>query len=192
MLFRMLVSFYLTVSTTVAVQHGSWIDAEPIAGWNVVARVVPRAEATGVEPISGIRCRSQLRDPAGTPDRAVMAAGWSLVGPLQAFSGTVVIAGAVGADGMCRPLGYQLFVFVADRFAGTLSPAPANAREDGTPTFVRLLSASEILVQYARYTETDPLCCPSRTSDVTFRIDRDTRGAFVVPQTARTVNNTPR
>jgi len=36
-------------------------------------------------------------------------------------------------------------------------------------------------VEFARYTEKDPLCCPSSRSTVRFRIDRTNAGAVVVP-----------
>ena len=47
------------------------------------------------------------------------------------------------ADGMCRPLGYQFFLFVGDDFAGTLSPAPMDSRTDGGLSDLQLARRGE-------------------------------------------------
>lgn len=162
---------------------GAWLDAPP-AGWNGPGAALPRAPSidAGVDP----RCKEQARPPSGAEDRAVIAAGWTLVGPLQVFGGTSVIWGSAGFDGMCRWWSYQVFVFADGRFAGTLSPEPMNSRTDGAATDVRLYSSSHVAAEFARYTEKDPLCCPSRTSSVSFQIRRDAGGVLVVPERATT------
>jgi len=162
---------------------GAWLDAPP-AGWNRPGAVVPHAPP--MDRDADPRCGEQARPPAGAEDRAVAAAGWILVGALQVFGGTSVIWGAAGFDGMCRWWSYQVFVFADGRFAGTLSPEPMNSRTDGAATQVRLYSASHVAAEFARYTEKDPLCCPSRTSSVNFQIKRDAEGAAVVPSRAAT------
>ena len=78
-------------------------------------------------------CR--LTPPASGPARAIAAAGWM---PFNYFGQPItqdnveIVGGVTGADGMCRPTQFNVFVFVAGRFAGTLSPALMTSREDGS------------------------------------------------------------
>jgi hypothetical protein len=74
------------------------------------------------------------------------------------------------ADGMCRPMSYQAFVFSNGSFVGTLSPVPMDSRTDGALSTFRLLDASRVQAEFARYTESDPLCCPSRISTVDYSV----------------------
>jgi hypothetical protein len=62
-------------------------------------------------------------------------------------------------------------VFLGGRFAGLLSPAPMRTRTDGAVVALRLLSETTVEAEYSRYLEQDPLCCPSRTTVVRFRIE---------------------
>ncbi len=91
-----------------------------------------------------------------------------------------IIAGMSGADGMCRPTGFNLFVFVGGRLAGTLSPVPMSSREDGSVGAVRLAPEGTITAEFARYTEKDALCCPSSRVSVRYRVERGA-AAVVVP-----------
>ena len=74
-------------------------------------------------------CR--LTPPASGPARAIAAAGWM---PFNYFGQPItqdnveIVGGVTGADGMCRPTQFNVFVFVAGRFAGTLSPALMTSR----------------------------------------------------------------
>ena len=54
-----------------------------------------------------------------------------------------MISGLAAYDGMCRPLGYQSFVFVDGVFAGTVSPEPMNSRTTGAATDVNLRYADQ-------------------------------------------------
>jgi len=92
---------------------------------------------------------------------------------------------------MCRPSGYNVFVFVGGRYAGTLSPEPMTSRLDGASGDVRL-ALPQVVVEFARYTEKDPLCCPSLRSTVSFRIDRTKTGVVVVPIDKRRSVDVPR
>jgi hypothetical protein len=85
-----------------------------------------------------------------------------------------------GADGMCRPRPFNTFVFVAGRFAGTLSPVAMASREDGSVGAVRVAPDGTIAADFARYSTADPLCCPSSHVAVRYRIDR-TKLPVVVP-----------
>ena len=86
-----------------------------------------------------------------------------------------------GADGMCRPVGYNIFVFVAGRFAGSLSPTVMTSRLDGSSSAVRIVGDHAITVDFSRYTSTDPLCCPSSHVVVRYAIDRSGSALVVVP-----------
>lgn len=83
---------------------------------------------------------------------------------------------------MCRPVGYQEFVFVNGVFAGTTSPNLMNARTDGSLLQTDIKSSAQLTAQFARYTDRDALCCASRTSTVTYRInDPNSKRPLVVP-----------
>jgi hypothetical protein len=110
-----------------------------------------------------------------------MAGGWALYGSLQRFGRTVVVTGASELDGMCRPRGFQVFVFFEKRFAGTLSPGVMNARADGSQSRLSLISERKISADYARYSKDDPLCCPSAAATVPFDIEDKPSGPLVVP-----------
>ena len=160
---------------------GAWLDAGTPAGWNVAGAAVPAPPRIDGQSLAEGRCGGQARRPAGAEDRAVMAAGWVLVGPLQVYDDVSVIGGAVAADGMCRWLGYQVFVFAGGRLAGTASPAPRDARTDGMPSQVRLYGPDLVVAEFLRYRPTDPLCCASRASTVSYRIERGPGGPVLVP-----------
>ena len=65
------------------------------------------------------------------------------------------------------------FVFVRGIFAGTLAPRPMDSRTDGALGRVSLQSPTRLTAEYARYEKSDALCCPSRTTRVTFDIAQD-------------------
>lgn len=50
----------------------------------------------------------------------------------QVFGKTTLISGMANADGMCRPLTDQVFVFSGGQFIGTLSPILMDSRTDGS------------------------------------------------------------
>lgn len=162
----------------------SWLD-KPIANWNKAGAPLPQAAAASEAP--GSRCGASLRPASAREDKALMAAGWSLVGALQVFGKARVLLATAGVDGMCRPQGFQGFVFVDGHFAGTLAPEPMRARSDGTLAQIRLLAEDSVQGEFARYLDQDPLCCPSRTTSVRYRIDATPGGPLVVPVEASTV-----
>lgn len=165
----------------------AWLDQTAV-NWNRPGAPMPRAPGAEGAAANLTRCGEAGRPPTLAADRAVSAAGWTLFGPAQVFATTTVVMAMADVDGMCRPLRYQAFVFVDGRLTGTLSPIPMNSRTDGALTLVRLFRATEIVAEFARYTSTDALCCPSRTSTVSYRIERGPRGAVVAPVS---VNTTP-
>lgn len=165
---------------------GEWLDAIPVTRWNTQGAALPKPPAVEGEPLGSGRCAGQARPPDTPGDRALVTAGWQLVGPLQVFGDVSLATAAVAADGMCRPLGFQAFVFVRGRFAGTLSPHPMDARADGVVTDLRLLTRDRIVVTYARYAGEDALCCPSRTSTATFGITRSPGGSVLALESVTT------
>jgi LppP/LprE lipoprotein len=168
-----------------------WLDA-PLTGWNQAGAPVPLAPAPQGHPPGLGRCRESVRAPTTEEDRAVAAAGWTLFGPEPAREAIVVVQGMTSVDGMCRPLGFQAFVFAKGRFAGTLSPVPMNSRTDGAQTRVELTSPPGMAADFARYAEGDPLCCPSQVSRVTYRIDGGADGGSPVVVPLRVVTQPTR
>jgi hypothetical protein len=153
------------------VKVASWLD-EPIpASWNKPGLPIPAAPRIqgNVDP----RCRDLARPPQLEEDKRLRDQGWDLVGAYQAGWEILVIRGTAGHDGMCRPRQYQDFVFVRTVFAGTLSPQAMDSRTDGALGRVSLQSNSRLTAEYVRYAATDPLCCPSRTTNVVFDIAPD-------------------
>jgi hypothetical protein len=148
--------------------RGPWLDKEKPASWNSAGAPIPSAPKTNgdIDP----RCRALARPPQLDADRQVRERGWVLVGAFQGGWDMLVILGAANYDGMCRPLQYQGFVFVKGVFAGTLSPVPMDSRSDGALGQITLQGTTQLIAEYSRYAESDPLCCPSRRSIVTFEI----------------------
>lgn len=160
-------------SPTVA---ATWLDS-PTGSWNTPGMAIP--EAPNFEDYSNMNCGQQER-PAETPqDQALVDAGWRLFLAYQQGWGVTLVSGLSGYDGMCRPIGYQDFVFVDGEFAGTLAPEPMASRTDGASDGANLWSAETISAQYRRYAPDDALCCPSSSNYVEFTITRGGDGPVV-------------
>jgi hypothetical protein len=98
----------------------------------------------------------------------------------QGKDGVSVVGGALSQDGTCRPDPYQYFVFVRGKFARTLSPQAMRARSDGSINKVSFSGRGKILATFSRYTGADPLCCPSRLSEVTCEVREESGRPFVI------------
>jgi len=171
--------------------HGDrrdWLD-EPLVTWNAPDAAVPGPPQVLADPPDTARCARLVRSPSSAEERSVAERGWSLIREPETRERITIVIGSTAVDGMCRPLGYQGFVFVEGRFAGTLSPVPMDARSEGAQTQVSIEGPGEVRATYARYRQSDPLCCPSRTSVVTFGLEQEPRGPVLVP---REVVTTPR
>jgi heat shock protein HslJ len=152
--------------------NNSWLD-RPLVDWNRPSlsdfpRLPNPVAATHVN-----RCRESARPPTSDADRALTKRNWILFGAVQSFGITQLITATSGFDGMCRPVGYQAFIYVEGRHAGTLSPVLMDSRTDGALAVARLMSATAIQAEFVRYSTADALCCPSRTSAVMYRIRPD-------------------
>ncbi len=180
----------LAAATAHAAADGAWLDV-PLKNWNVAGAAVPKAPKPESDADLRARCNEQRRPPSSAADRAVVAAGWTLFGPLQIFGDTALITAMADVDGMCRPMAYQGFVFVGEALVGGIAPAPMNARGDGAETQVMLTGSGALFAEFARYTADDALCCPSRQSVVTYSIDGPAGKAVLTPVSAFTQPNTP-
>lgn len=152
-----------------ALAQVSWLD-QPLRNWNT-SSVVPTAPRGNIDT----RCREQIRTPETIAERAVTRAGWNLFGATYTYSPVTIVWGMAAADGQCRPNQYNVFVFVNNRFAGTLSPQPVDSRTDGAFGKIELFKGTAT-AEFARYTSSDALCCPSQTSLVSFTIPTTATG----------------
>ena len=168
----------LVLSLPASAQDATWLDGD-LASWNTAGMAIPAAPATDGNPDP--RCAARERPAETAEDDALIAEGWRLFLPYQRGWGVTLISGLAGYDGMCRPLGYQSFVFVDGVFAGAISPEPMNSRTTGAATDVNLWYADQVSAEYLRYALDDPLCCPSSTDAVGFTIEETPDGPVLNP-----------
>ncbi|MGH9947616.1 MAG: YbaY family lipoprotein, partial [Pyrinomonadaceae bacterium] len=178
----MILVFTFAATAAVVSAQTSWLDRPLNRNWNNGNGVVPNAPRT-FAPID-TRCREQIRTPESLADRAVTRAGWSLFGSSQSYGRVSVVMAMAGVDGMCRPNQYNAFVFVSNRFAGTLAPEPVDSRTDGAFGRLQLFNEGSLSAEFTRYTSSDALCCPSQTSNVNYSISSGNRSVLK----AETVN----
>jgi hypothetical protein len=157
--------------TTLPPGAASWLDTARQAPWNTPGASIPSAPK--IEGARDPRCRVLARPPELDTDKRLTDLGWDLIGAYQGGWGMLVVEAAAGYDGMCRPRAYQGFVFLRGVFVGTLSPGTMDSRTDGALNRVTLQDGGRLIAEYARYGNTDPLCCPSRTTSVVFEIAPD-------------------
>jgi hypothetical protein len=165
-----------------AAQSASWLDAA-LVPWNRPGMPLPTAPQ--LDGNGDPRCNQRDRPAETAEDQQLISAGWRLFLPYQRGWGVTVVSALAGSDGMCRPVGYQWFVFVDGAFAGTIAPQPMYSRADGAGQDVNLWFADQLSAEFVRYTPDDPLCCPSGgMTTVEYRIDRTAVGPVVTPVTA--------
>jgi hypothetical protein len=163
---------------------------QPLTTWNRAGAAIPLAPQVS-EPLEQVAKRCVIAVPATPAARALAAAGWL---PLQHLDRELVngdveiLAGMTAADGMCRPLAFNLFVFAGGRYAGTLSPVVMSSRADGSAGAVRFVNDT-IAAEFARYKAGVALCCPAARVSVTFRVERAAAGATVAPVEMRTTRS---
>src|SRR5690606_32096430 len=159
------ITLFILLGTFTAAAQVSWLD-RPLRDWNTSTSVPRAPRGAAIDS----RCRTQIRTPESLADRALTRAGWSLFGAAQTYGSITVINAMSGTDGMCRPSGYNTFIFSGSRFLGTLSPENMTSREDGSLITATLWNAESISAEFNRYTSRDPLCCPLQKSSVTYAI----------------------
>jgi hypothetical protein len=157
---------------------GSWLDGN--TNWNQAGAQLPQAPKQEGNNLPN--CQEGLRRASLPEDQLVTAAGWTLTGAAQTYNDTTLITGMANADGMCRPLQYQVFVFTNGVFSGTLSPTPMDSRTDGSLVNVNLYRDGYLSASFNRYEASDALCCPSRESQVFYEVKPQGNAAIVVPQ----------
>jgi LppP/LprE lipoprotein len=148
---------------------GGWLD-DPTVTWNQPGMAIPPAPppTPNVDP----RCGATNRAQESPEEEALATAGWTLFGSYTGGWGVRIVTALAGYDGMCRPIQYQSFVFVDGKLAGTLSPSPMDSRSDGALTRTSFYQKDQIVGEYTRYTDQDPLCCPSARSSVFFKLEQ--------------------
>jgi hypothetical protein len=175
-----LLSSMLRTSAEQAHADGAWLDDTPLVPWNAAGMPVPAAPLPPGLPPDAPQCGGGDRPPEIVEDSLIVQAGWVLFGSYEGGWGAKLLWGLTGYDGMCRPMGYQQFVFVDGVFAGTMSPVPMNSREDGSLASSHI-GQDRLSAEFNRYTPSDPLCCPSSTTVVEYRIDRIDGNPVVTP-----------
>lgn len=163
---------------SVAAQDASWLDGD-LASWNTPGMSIPIAPAPNAAPDP--RCVERERPAETAEDEALAAEGWRLFLSYQSGWGVTLIPALSDYDGMCRPLGYQYFVFVDGTFAGTIAPEPMNSRFDGSADNVNLWFKDQLGADFRRYAAEDPLCCPSGSASVQYTIEETGDGPVVNP-----------
>ena len=179
----------LCVERPTIAQAPSWLD-QPLNPWNQAGAPLPRGAAPAAT-LQSAQERCKLTVPSSDAAKALAAAGWLAQEHFdQALErgDTEILLGLSSLDGMCRPMDFNLFVFVAGRFAGTLAPSLMSSRSDGAIGPVRFVE-DLITAEFARYKNEDALCCPSARMTVRYRIERSPNGAAVVPTDVRTTRS---
>jgi hypothetical protein len=168
----------LMAPSLTSAQEETWLDGD-LASWNTPGMAIPTAPTVDGNPDP--QCVERERPAETEEDDALIADGWRLFLPYQRGWGVTLVSGLAGYDGMCRPLGYQSFVFVDGVFAGTVSPEPMDSRTTGAATDVNLWYADQVSAEYLRYAPDDPLCCASGTDSVQFTIEDTPDGPVLNP-----------
>jgi len=174
--------FVACVASVVAqAQTGTfWLD-RPLTAWNKPAAALPSPPQKPSQAAAlAKRCSLDASKVAAAVP--VTTAGWiPYLHQDRALTreGVEVIGGLTDANAACEPAGFNLFVFVNGRFAGTLSPVPMTAGRDGVAGAVRIVTADSLTTEFARFAPGDLECCPSTRVRVTYRIDRGDQPAVV-------------
>ena len=180
--------FTILLSVFAVSAQNTWLDRPQPRNWNIEGAEIPSPPRT-TAPMDP-RCREMARPADSFADRALTRAGWILTGPAQVFGNTTLVMAMAGADGQCRPDQYNAFVFVSNRFAGTLAPRPMSPRTDGSISRTFLSSATGASAEFSRYTASDAMCCPSRTSTAFYSITTGAR-PLVTPTSVNTAPACP-
>ena len=188
----MLAVIVLVITVLATGAAPAWLDASSPLHWNVAGAPLPAAPGERDPDLApGGRCAAMIRPPSTPEDRAAVAKGWSLFGPYERYGATSVLMVTSSADGMCRPTGFQGFVFENDVFAGTLSPHMMEARSDASIAGLGIDLDEEMSfeVTFVRYAASDPLCCPHASTSVMYKIENQGGHSVVQPVSTQTNKN---
>jgi hypothetical protein len=182
-------SVIVLLGSSSAAAQTAWLD-QPLTGWNAPGSALPKGSAEAAARADAQK-RCKLVSPATAAARALEAAGWiaqpHLDRPLSS-NDVEIVAGFSSLDADCAPAAFNLFVFVGERFAGTLSPGLMTPRKDAAAGPVRLVNEG-ISAEFARYKPGDSDCCPTARVAVQYRIDRSSAGPSVAPVAVRTTRS---
>ncbi len=159
--------------------NGAWL--EDTNNWNSPNAPIPNAPKVK-DGGNLANCPDNNRPAVFPEDELLEAAGWTLTGAAQVFGATKVITAMANADGMCRLLSYNVFVFTDGQFSGTLSPVEMSSRTDGSLVKVDLYREGYLSATFNRYSETDALCCPSGSTQVFYEVKMEDNYPVLVPQ----------
>ncbi len=171
-----MVAAFIMLAASAGAAQTSWLDRPLTTNWNNGNGVVPQPPR--VNPGSGPdtpACRETVRAPVSLGERALTRAGWYLFGPSLNYGAISIVTAMASVDGMCRPNQYNGFVFINNRFAGTLAPTHSIARSDGAMGDINLYTPQDLTVEFVRYGPDDALCCPSQTSLVSYELTTGAR-----------------
>lgn len=172
-------SFLLGISVSAqTLPSGDWLDSD--TNWNQAGMPIPPAPEQETSSIPD--CQHVVRPAALPEDDQIVAAGWTLANPAQIYGATTLVTGMANADGMCRPMVYQVFVFTAGEFTGTLSPIPMDSRTDGSLVRFDLYREGSIDAVFNRYDPGDALCCGSGESRLFYSVERREASPLLIPQ----------
>ena len=163
----------LAASSSRAQSPAGWLD-RPLAQWNQSGAALA-SPPSGAESSAALarRCRSNAMK--GSTIDALSKAGWV---PFLHQDRSItrddieIVGGMSAASAGCEATVFNLFVFVAGNYAGTISPTSMTAARDGVVGAVRLTRADALTAEFARYTPKDTECCPSSRVRVSYRIER--------------------
>lgn len=181
------ITILLTLAIPAVSQPRNWLDPEKPINWNQPGANIPKAPKLEFTNLG--ECKDLARPAKTAIDQMVVEAGWQLFGPLEIFGDTAIVRGMANADGQCRPLEYQVFVFYNGKFAGTVSPVPMNSRTDGSLKDIFLYREKTLNSEFARYQDSDAMCCPSASTSVQFAIDTNNSTPVLVPTSSNTYPN---
>lgn len=168
----------LLIPWSALAQEPSWLDGD-LASWNSPGMAIPTAPA--IEGALDPKCTERERPAATAEDEAVVDAGWRLFRSYEGGWGVTLVWGLSSYDGMCRPWGFQAFVFVDSVFAGTIAPEPMASRLDGAADDADIWFSDQLAAEFRRYTADDPLCCPSGSTSVGYTIEQTADGPVLNP-----------
>ena len=150
------------VAAPAAIAPRSWLDG-PVSNWNQPRMAIPRApkpeqEAAGTRP------------PVTAEERALEHLGWHPMGPAIHHGRLALVRASVEGGDLHFMQHYNWFAFSDGRFIGTLAPGPMTSSTDGAIGEPYEVTNTGFKAAYARYTPTDPFCCPSRVSELSFQV----------------------
>jgi hypothetical protein len=173
------VSLLIVGAASAWAQTPSWLD-RAMTGWNRAGAAIPGLPpgGDGFDTLAR-RCGASAARAESPTEAALVTAGWMPFLHLDrriAREDVEIVGGMSASLPDCQPLVFNLFVFVAGRFAGTIAPSVMTRDRDGMAGAVRMAGADALTAEFARYLPADPECCPSSRVRVTYRIDRGGAG----------------